>query len=127
MKQTGTTRRGFLGTTAVFGAMGLVPGWPTAAFAQGGGTLRLRIDGDNNVLDPGYMTGGTEIEAQKQCLPFLAQYARDGDTFTWEPTYFVTRLEQRDGTHIDFELAEGLVWSGGHGPVQASDVKYSYE
>ena len=85
MKQTGTTRRGFLGTTAALGALALGPAWSTAAFAQAGGTLRLRIEGDNNVLDPGFMTGGTEIEAQKQCLPFLAQYARDGGTFTWEP------------------------------------------
>ncbi|MCM2563320.1 ABC transporter substrate-binding protein [Lutimaribacter sp. EGI FJ00015] len=127
MKQTGLSRRGFLGTTAALGALGLTPGWTTAAFAQTGGTLRLRIDGDNDVLDPGFMTGGTEIEAQKQCLPFLAQYARDGETFTWEPSYFVTKLEQRDATHIDFELAEGLVWSNGYGPVLASDVKFSYE
>src|SRR6056297_1567695 len=127
MKCRGTTRRGFLGTTAALGALGLAPAWTTAAFAQTGGTLRLRIDGDNDVLDPGFMTGGTEIEAQKQCLPFLAQYARDGDTFTWEPTYFVTKLEQRDATHIDFELTEDLVWSNGYGPVMASDVKFSYE
>jgi len=127
MKRTGPTRRGFLGTTAALGTLGLGPVWTTAALARTGSTLRLRIDGDNDVLDPGFMTGGTEIEAQKQCLPFLAQYARDGDTFTWEPTYFVTRLEQRDATHIDFELTEGLVWSNGYGPVMASDVKYSYE
>src|SRR6056297_2642381 len=127
MKHTRTTRRGFLGTTAALGALALGPAWSTAAFAQAGGTLRLRIDGDNNVLDPGFMTGGTEIEAQKQCLPFLAQYARDGETFTWEPTHFVTKLEQRDATHIDFELTEGLTWSNGYGPVMASDVKYSYE
>jgi len=127
MRQTGTTRRSFLGTTAALGALGLAPGWSTAAFAQAGGTLRLRIDGDNDVLDPGYMTGGSEIEAQKQCLPFLAQYARKDGAFTWEPTYFVTRLEQRDPTHIDFELTEGLKWSNGYGPVLASDVKFSYE
>ncbi|WP_193369700.1 ABC transporter substrate-binding protein [Pelagibius marinus] len=127
MKQTETTRRGFLGTTAALGAVGLIPSWTTAVFAQTGGTLRLRIGRDNNVLDPGFMTGNSEIEAQKQCLPFLAQYTRDGETFTWEPTYFVTKLEQRDATHIDFELAEGLQWSNGYGPVTASDVKYSYE
>ncbi|WP_397544105.1 ABC transporter substrate-binding protein [Roseovarius salis] len=38
-----------------------------------------------------------------------------------------TQLQQRDSTHIDFELAEGLEWSDGYGPVTASDVKYSYE
>ncbi|MGX0878216.1 peptide/nickel transport system substrate-binding protein [Roseovarius sp. MBR-154] len=127
MKRTTTTRRTFLGTTAAIGAMGLLPGWPTAGFAQGGGTLRLRIDGDNNVLDPGYMVGGTEVEAQKQCLPFLAEYVQEGDTFTWRPTYYVTKLEQRDPTHIDFELTEGLMWSNGYGMLKASDVKFSYE
>ncbi len=127
MKQIGTTRRGFLAASTALGALGLVPGWTTAASAQSGGTLRLRIERDCDVLDPGFMTGGIEIEAQKQCLPFLAQYARNGETFTWEPTYFVTKLEQRDATHIDFELAEGLVWSNGYGAVTAGDVKFSYE
>ncbi|WP_372922555.1 twin-arginine translocation signal domain-containing protein, partial [Roseovarius sp.] len=31
MKQIGTTRRGFLGTTAALGALGLAPAWTTAA------------------------------------------------------------------------------------------------
>ena len=73
MKQTRTTRRGFLGSTAALGAMGLVSGWSTAAFAQAGGTLRLRIDGDNNVLDPGFMSGGTEWVAHD--LTHIAQIA----------------------------------------------------
>ncbi|SEO17445.1 peptide/nickel transport system substrate-binding protein [Salinihabitans flavidus] len=127
MKHSGTTRRGFLASTAAIGAMGLMPALPTAGFAQAGSVLRLRLDGDNDILDPGYMSGGTEIEAQKQCLPFLAQYDRTEEGFDWAPTYFVTKLEQRDPTHIDFELAEGLVWSNGYGPVRASDVKFSYE
>ncbi len=127
MTRHGTTRRGFLASTAMLGAAGMLPAWTTTATAAGGSVLRLRIDGDNDNLDPGFMSGGTEIEAQKQCLPFLAQYARNGDSFGWEPTYFVSKLEQRDATHIDFELAEGLVWSNGYGAVKASDVKYSYE
>ncbi|MEY8839907.1 hypothetical protein AB9K41_12860, partial [Cribrihabitans sp. XS_ASV171] len=86
--------------------------------AQEGRVLNLRLDGDNSILDPGYMVGGTEVEAQKQCLPFLAEYVRDGDTFSWQPTAYVTRLEYVDDTHIEFELAEGLVWSGGHGTLK---------
>jgi peptide/nickel transport system substrate-binding protein len=122
------SRRQFLASSAAVGALGLYPGMPGVVFAQGGGsTLRLRFDGDNDILDPGYMTGGTEIETQKQCLPFLADYATTEDGFGWRPTYFVSKLEQRDPTHIDFELAEGLEWTGGYGPVKASDVKYSYE
>lgn len=121
-----TSRRGFLASTAAVGALGMMPMLPGAAYAQGE-VLRLRFDGDNNVLDPAFMTGGVEIETQLQCLPFLAEYTRDGDSFGWQPTYFVNKLEQRDATHIDFELVEGLVWSNGYGTVKASDVKYSFE
>ena len=127
MKKNGTTRRGFLGSTAALGAIGTLAGWSNMAVAQSGSVLRLRIDSDNNVLDPGYMVGGTEIEAQKQCLPFLAEYVRDGESFAWRPTYFVQKLEQRDATHIDFELTEGLMWSNGYGMLKASDVKFSFE
>lgn len=94
--------------------------------AQEGRVLNLRLDGDNQILDPGYMIGGTEVEAQKQCLPFLAEYVRDGDTYGWQPTDYVTRLEFVDETHIESELAEGLQWSNGYGAVRASDVAYSY-
>lgn len=119
------SRRGFLASGTALGLLAL--GGSRPASAQTGTTLRLNLEGDNKILDPGYMIGGTEIEAQKQCLPFLAQYTRDSDTFSWEPTYFVTKLELRDPTHIDFTLTEGLTWTGGNGPFQASDVKYSYE
>ena len=121
------SRRGFLAAGTAMGTIGLAGLRPDAGSAADGATLRLRLDGDNKILDPGYMIGGNEIEAQKQCLPFLAQYKRDGDMFTWEPTYYVTKLELRDPTHIDFELTEGLVWSGGYGPLMASDVKFSFE
>ncbi|WP_349368499.1 ABC transporter substrate-binding protein [Salinarimonas sp.] len=128
MTKLTTTRRGFLASSVALGALGTLPGLGGAgAFAQTGSVLRLRLDGDNDVLDPGYMTGGTEIEAQKQCLPFLAEYSREGGSFGWKPTYFVETLVQRDPTHIDFTLAEGLTWSGGYGPVTAADVKFSYE
>lgn len=127
MARKGTTRRRFLGTTAAIGAAGFMGSWPNPAAAAMGKVLRLRLDGDNDVLDPAYMVGGTEIEAQKQCLPFLAEYVREGDTFTWRPTYYMKRLEQVDPTKIEFELAEGFEWSGGFGPVLASDVKFSFE
>lgn len=127
MKHPRMTRRTFLASTAAAGTLGALYGMPGMVRAQGGDTLRLRFDGDNDILDPGYMTGGTEIETQKQCLPFLADYTTENGTFGWRPTYFVSKLEQRDPTHIDFELADHLVWTNGYGPVRASDVKYSYE
>ncbi|NIT68830.1 MAG: peptide ABC transporter substrate-binding protein, partial [Gemmatimonadetes bacterium] len=104
----------------------MLAGFPRRAGAQTS-TLNLRFDGDNAILDPGYMSGGTEIETQKQVLPFLADYDTEGGTFGWRPTYFVKKLNQRDPTHIDFELADGLEWSNGFGEVRASDVKYSFE
>jgi peptide/nickel transport system substrate-binding protein len=125
MTKKTTTRRTFLATTGVLGA-GMMMGVPSMIRAQEGRVLRLRVDGDNDVLDPGYMVGGTEIEAQLQCLPFLAEYLQDGDTFTWRPSHYVTRLEQRDPTHIEFELVDGLAWSNGYGLLRASDVAYSY-
>lgn len=126
MTHWNATRRQFLATTAAVGVSGALAGWPARGRAAGS-TVRLRYDGDNEILDPGYMTGGTEIESQKQCLPFLAEYTKEGGRFGWRPTYFVKKLEQRDPTHIDFELADGLSWTNGYGEVKASDVKYSYE
>ncbi|WP_181257076.1 ABC transporter substrate-binding protein [Pseudaminobacter soli (ex Li et al. 2025)] len=127
MTQPTLSRRGFLASGTALTALAMGGFLPPIARAQPEKVLRLRMDGDIKILDPGYMIGGIEIEAQKQCLPFLAQYKRDGDTIGWEPTYYVSKLEQRDPTHIDFELVEGLNWSGGHGPLKASDVKFSYE
>jgi len=121
-----STRRQFLTTTAALGTGSLFAGLPRWASAQNA-PLNLRFDGDNDILDPGYMTGGIEIETQKQVLPFLAEYITEGDTFGWRPTYFVKKLEQRDPTHIDFELAKDLRWTNGFGDVMASDVKYSFE
>jgi len=127
MTTTIVSRRTFLASTAAIGVLGLAGTSSDTLRAQTRNVLRLRVEGDSKILDPGYMIGAMEVEAQKQCLPFLAQYKRDGDSFTWEPTYYVTKLELRDPTHIDFELTEGLVWSGGFGALLASDVKYSFE
>jgi len=127
MKNINISRRTVLASGTALATFGLTGLRPTVAAAQDGTLLRLRLDGDNKILDPGYMIGGTEVEAQKQCLPFLAQYTRDGDTFSWEPTAYVTKLELRDSTHLDFELAKGLQWSEGYGEFKALDVKYSYE
>ncbi len=126
MKNYSTTRRNFMASTAAIGALGVMPLLPSAAFAQGS-TLRIRQERDHSILDPAYMVGGVDVEAQKQCLPFLSQYTSKDGTFGWQPTYFAKKLEQRDATHIDFELVEGLVWSNGYGSVKASDVKFSFE
>jgi peptide/nickel transport system substrate-binding protein len=131
MKSPLTTRRTFLASSAAAGALAVAAGGLTAGLPRPGlaaaGTLRVRFDDPNEILDPGYMTGATEIETQKQCLPFLAEYVTKDGAFRWQPSIYVDKLEQRDPTHIDFELKQGLTWSGGYGPVTAADVKYSYE
>ena len=119
------SRRGFMVSTSAIAALAATAG-PRAAFAQER-LLRLRFDTDPEILDPAHMTGGTGIEVQYACLPILGEYTREGDTFGWQPSIYATKLEQRDTTHIDFELAEGLTWTGDNGPVTAADVKFSFE
>ncbi len=91
MKGLQSTRRGFLAGTAAIGAAGIA-GLPRWALAQER-VLRLRFDGDNSILDPGYMVGGTEVESQKQCLPFLTEYVIEDGTLSWQPTYYVKKVE----------------------------------
>jgi len=125
MRFHGISRRRFLAGTAAAGAAGLIPGPRLLGAAARDGRLASRLASDNNILDPGYMTS-SEIGTQKQIFPFLAEYEY-GESIEWRPTYYVKSLIQRDATHIDFELTEGLEWSHGFGPVTAADVKYSYE
>lgn len=120
------TRRQFLATTAAAGAGTLFAGLPRWVDAAGH-TLNVRFDGDVDILDPGYMTGGVEIETQKAVLPFLVEYTTKDGTFTWRPTSFAKSVVQKDETHIDFELNEGFKWTRDFGEVKASDVKYSFE
>lgn len=121
------TRRQLLTTAAAIGGVGLIGPYAKPVWAQDMSTLKVRFDTDVAILDPGYMTGGTEIETQKAVLPFLVEYTTKEGTFTWRKTHFVKNLSQRDPTHIDFELESGLKWSRGFGELQASDVKYSLE
>ena len=126
MTRLTTTRRRFLAGTAALGAAGTLP-FSGPAWAQGT-TLNVRADSDPTNLDPGYTSGGVDFEVLKQTVPYLATYeSRPDGSFGWRPSWYVTRLEQVDPTHIEFELQDYLEWSGGYGPVLASDVKYSLE
>lgn len=120
------TRRQLLAATAAAGASSLLAGWPQRARAAGN-VLKVRIDNDIDVLDPGYMVGGSEIETQKAVMPSLVEYDLAGDELGWRPTPYVKSIVQRDATHIDFELNEGFKWTGGFGELTAEDVKYSFE
>ena len=117
------TRRRFLaGTMAALGT-GFVS---NRAQAQASRVLNARMYRDIQVLDPGYMIGGSEATTQDAILPRLAVTAA-GDNWKWVPTHFVENLGHTDDLHIAFQLKSGLMWSGGHGELTAEDVKFSFE
>src|SRR5262245_33388457 len=121
-------RRGFLTASALVGAGSIfgMPLFSSGARAQAK-KLTVRMDQDINILDPGYMVGGTEIEAQNAVLPSLVNLDLEADSYTWKPSVYVEKFEQRDATHYDFTLKPGFKWSNGFGELTAEDVKYSYE
>ena len=117
------TRRGFLWAGGLAAA---AAGLPKGAWSQDGGMLKIRAWQDIQVIDPGWMIGGPEIDLQYACLGSLAIY-KPGEKLSWRPSPFVTRIEQVDDLHIEFELKPGIMWSGGNGELTAEDVKYSFE
>jgi peptide/nickel transport system substrate-binding protein len=117
------TRRQVLASMA---ATGLTTGlYPNIAWSQDGKILRVRSYSDIQNLDPAYRKAAPEDDIMRNILPGLAGM-KAGDEWQWELDA-ASRLEQVDDTHIEFTLIDGLVWSDGHGPVTADDVKFSFE
>ena len=58
-------RRGFL---QLAGLLGVSAAFPSRAFAEDAGTLKLRVDGDIQKLDPAYIIGNIEevVNTNKQ-------------------------------------------------------------
>jgi peptide/nickel transport system substrate-binding protein len=54
------------------GAVAIAVSLPRLARAQAGEVLRIRSERDLQVLDPGWMIGGMEIDLQYACLGSLA-------------------------------------------------------
>ncbi len=122
------TRRGFVAGTAVATAAAALGIRPEQILAAEGGVLSVRMHGDIQVLDPGYMIGGAETTVQFACLPRLAIPVLGSDgTWGWAPSDYVVKVEQTDDNNIAFELKPGFKWSGDAGEVTAEDVKYSIE
>jgi peptide/nickel transport system substrate-binding protein len=88
--------------------------------------LHVRSRRDIQVLDPGWMIGGMEIDLQYACLASLAVFV-PGDPLSWRPSAFVESVQATSGTTIEFKLKPGIQWSGGFGELTAEDVKFSYE
>jgi len=70
--------------------------------------------------------GGAEMVVQHAVLPRLASM-RAGDEWGWQPSAFVTKLEQTDDLSIAFTLLPGHMWSDDLGELTTEDVKYSIE
>lgn len=119
----GIPRRRVLQAGGTLALLGIAA--PRLARAAEGGTARIRVNADLQVLDPAFQRGSTEemiLNATLVTLTRLKETAAEG----WEP-YGAESIEQLDDKTIRFVLREGLAWSNGYGPVTAEDVKYSYE
>ncbi len=119
-----TDRRSFLKTAGALGA-GLLA-TPRFAWAADGDTLRIRMDGDLQMLDPAFMIGGLDDVVMRGIYVSLNRLGDLREGAPWSP-WGAEKLEQKDPKTIAFTLIDGLKWSNGYGPVTAEDVKYSYE
>jgi peptide/nickel transport system substrate-binding protein len=119
-----TDRRTFLKAAGAMGAAALAR--PGFAWAADGDTLRIRMEGDLQVLDPAFMIGGIEDVIMRG---IYVQLNRFGDLRDGAPLdlWGAETLEQTSPTTVAFTLIDGLKWSGGFGAVTAEDVKYSFE
>lgn len=116
-------RQFLLGAAAGIGALALRPG---LSAAMDGDTLVVRGASDIAVLDPAFQNGLLEEEIGRCLFVSLNRLDDVRKGVSWKP-YAAKTLEQKSTTEIAFELHDWLTWTGGHGPVTAEDVKYSFE
>ena len=119
-----TDRRGLLkaGGAALAGlALG-----PRIAWAQDGDTLRIRVAGDYQVLDP-FSEIGELDDIIPRCTTVTLLRADDLRGNGELTNYAAESFEWTSDTTIGFTLRDGLTWTKGYGPVTAEDVKYSFE
>ena len=124
MTRWNTDRRRFLQAAGALGA-GLMAR-PGFAWSADGDTLRIRMEGDLQMLDPAFMIGGVDDVIMRG---IYVQLNRFGDLRQGAPLdlWGAEKLEQTSPTTIAFTLIDGLKWSGGFGPVTTEDVKFSFE
>jgi peptide/nickel transport system substrate-binding protein len=122
------SRRAVLQSAAGLAAITALGIKPEHVLGADGDILKVRMWGDIQVLDPGYMIGGAETSALYACMPRLAVPVHDDQgNWTWAPSAYVEKVAQDDDTHISFTLKKGLKWSNDGGEVTADDVKFSFE
>ena len=122
-------RRDLLRNTAVLSAIASLGIKPEQVLAADNGILKVAMtEGDIQVLDPGYMIGGSETCLIYACLPRLAEPVQDDKgEWGWKASDYVEKINQDDPTHISFTLKPGFLWSNNLGEVTTDDVKYSFE
>jgi peptide/nickel transport system substrate-binding protein len=119
-----TDRRRFLaGSGAALAGLATLPRF---AWAAEGGTLRIRVSSDFQVLDPYGITGELD-DIIPRCT--LVTLARVGDMRAGNPLtlHGAEKLDWIEPNKLAFTLHEGLTWTNGFGPVTADDVKFSFE
>jgi peptide/nickel transport system substrate-binding protein len=99
---------------------------PTIAFSAEGDLLKIRTNGDLQVLDPAFMIGNIEEMIMRCVYVSLNRLGDIRQGAPWVP-YGAETLEQVDAKTIKFTLIPGLKWTGGFGAVTPEDVKFSYE
>lgn len=124
MSRWKTDRRSFLKAAGAIGAGLMIR--PGFAWAADGDTLRLRMEGDLQSLDPAFMNGGIEDVIMRGIYVTLNRFGDLREGSPWFP-WGAEKLEQTDARSIAFTLIDGMQWSNGFGPVTAEDVKFSYE
>ncbi|RWI85435.1 MAG: hypothetical protein EOR22_31065 [Mesorhizobium sp.] len=122
------SRRQVLNSAAAVAAVAAMGIDPKMVLAAQNGILKVRMAGDLQVLDPGYMIGGPEVTVLYMCMPRLAVREKQPDgTWGWKPSAYVDKLAQEDPTHISFTLKKGMMWSNNGGEITADDVKFSFD
>ena len=109
MIKNGLSRRTLLKSAAVISAASLLGIKPEQVLSAEGGLLKVRMEADIQVLDPGYMIGGTETSIQYACLPRLAVPVKKGDA--WDCGMGTREGTKNNGTTvgvmriIDFDMS----------------------
>ncbi len=117
-------RRAFLRAAGAFGAAATLK--PSFAWSADGDTLRIRMEGDLQTLDPAFMNGGIEDVIMRGIYVTLNHFGDIRKGSPWAP-WGAEKLEQKDPKTIAFTLIDGLKWSNGFGAVTSDDVKFSFE
>ncbi len=119
-----TDRRGFL--AAAGAGLAAACGTPRFAWAAEGGTLRLRVGADFQVLDPFGIIGELDDIIPRCTNVTLVRLGDMREGNEWRP-WATEKIEWLDATRLAFTLREGLKWTGNFGAVTAADVKFSFE